>query len=72
MWREGDRMINLLYLYIGFTLGISFMDWYNIRDKHYLHLCKYSILHSALAILLSPITFPFYVAVLIFDRLKGI
>lgn len=64
-------MINLLFLYIGFTLGISFMDFWDIREHCYLHLCRYSLVHPLVAILFSPITFPFYLAVLIFDKIKG-
>lgn len=64
-------IIHILCLYIGFTVGLSLMDYIDIKDQHYLHMCKYSLLHPFLAILFSPLNFPFYLVILISDKIKG-
>ena len=64
-------IINLLCFYIGFTMGLSFMDYLDIKNDYFLHLCRYSVFHPFIAILLSPLTFPFYLIILISYKIKG-
>ena len=65
-----ELLFLLLALYIGFTVGLCLMDYISIRENYHLHLYKYSMLHLAFALILSPITFPFYLVVYIKDKFK--
>jgi len=53
-------MKELLIFYIGFTMGMCFMDYLDVKDNIDIHMYRRSIFHITLSILLSPFTFPFY------------
>ena len=60
---------NLLYLYIGFTIGLCLMDYisvYNIK----LNLYKVSPFNLVISLFLSPFVFPIYFIILIKNKVK--
>ena len=63
-------MKELLIFYIGFTMGLCFMDYLDVKDTD-IHLYRRSIFHITLSMILAPITFPFYLINYLKDILKG-
>ena len=63
-------MKELLIFYVGFTMGLCFMDYLDVKDTN-IHLYRRSIFHITLSMLLAPITFPFYVIRYISSKFKG-
>lgn len=64
-------MKELLIFYVGFTMGLCFMDYLDVKDNANIHLYRYSIFHITLSLLLAPITFPFYLIISIKNKIEG-
>ena len=63
-------MIELLFLYIGFTIGMCLMDYVSVRENYYLHMYKNSCFHILVSLLFAPITFPFYLIIYIERKVR--
>lgn len=63
-------MTYALLWYIGFTMGLCFMDYIDVKNDVDIHLYRYSIFHIAVSLITAPITFPFYLLLVIKDKVK--
>lgn len=63
-------MKELLIFYVGFTMGLCFMDYLDVLDNADFHLYRRSIFHITLSMLFAPITFPFYLGIFISSKIK--
>ena len=54
-------MKELGIFYVGFTMGLCFMDYLDVKGGTRIHLYRNSIFKLLFAMILAPITFPFYV-----------
>lgn len=64
-------MKELLIFYVGFTMGLCFMDYLDVKDEMGLHLYRNSIFHITLSMLLAPIAFPCYLIVYFKNKIEG-
>lgn len=53
-------MKEIIIFYLGFTMGMCFMDYLDVKDNVDIHMYRRSIFHITLSMLLAPITFPCY------------
>lgn len=64
-------MKELIIFYIGFTMGLCFMDYLDVKDNIHIHLYRRSIFHITLSMLLAPLTFPFYLIIAVKNKIEG-
>lgn len=64
-------MKELIIFYVGFTMGLCFMDYLDVKDNGHIHLYRHSVFHITLSMLIAPLIFPFYVINLIVNKIKG-
>lgn len=65
-------MKELLIFYIGFTAGICFMDYLDVKNELNIHLYRTFTFPLLIALILSPLIFPFYVINYINDKVQGL
>lgn len=64
-------MKELLIFYIGFTIGLCFMDYLDVIRQTEFQMYRKFVFPIWLAILISPIVFPFYVINWAINKIKG-
>lgn len=64
-------MKELLIFYVGFTMGLCFMDYLDVKRNTHIHLYRNSIFKIVISLLISPITFPFYLIISIKNKIEG-
>ena len=64
-------MKELLIFYVGFTVGLCFMDYLDVIRQTEFQMYRKFVFPIWLAILISPIAFPFYVINWAINKIKG-
>lgn len=64
-------MKEIIIFYLGISMGLCLMDYLNVKNEVDLQMYRRSIFPSIVAILISPIVFPFYFANWLINKIKG-
>lgn len=49
-----------MVFYLGFTIGLCFMDYIDVKNTIDLHIYKRSMFNLIITMILAPFIFPFY------------
>ena len=64
-------MKELIIFYVGFTMGLCFMDFIDVKNHWNLHMYRHSLFNIVFTMLFAPLVFPFYVIKNILGSAKG-
>lgn len=64
-------MKDLLVFYVGFTMGLCFMDYLDVIRQTDFQMYRKFVFPIWIAILISPIAFPFYLINWVFNKING-